>query len=290
MDDYFNRPKTRVQWLLGNKCNYRCSYCLDIFHKGDHPFPNEEQFIDICKDIIYHYDDLGRDVVFEFMGGEPTLLKKIPQVGKRLHNFPTNIVLKTNGSASIEWWQDARRYLTEVVISVHREFADIDHIKKVIQLLQNDEVFHPIELTVLFPVTLKEDSWNWGVTNVKKFRKKYGVGDLQLLYSNFGRGSNMHLPYKDYQWNEYHQLAGTERILDAPPVIEYPSFKGVVCYAGLDTLVIDSKGNVFRGWCNQGGKLGNVYEGSVSWPKDTIICKKEDCSNGFDRKAKKDQL
>jgi sulfatase maturation enzyme AslB (radical SAM superfamily) len=276
--------------MLGNNCNYNCSYCLDIFKKGDHPFPDDELFLEISKDIIYHYDDLGRDVVFEFMGGEPTLIDKIPQFGKRLHNFPTNITLKTNGSASLAWWEESRRYLTEVIISVHREFADIEHIKNVVQLLQNNETSHPINLTVLFPVTLKQDSWEWGLHNVRKFKKRYGVGELQLLYSNFGRGSNMYLPYKEHQWDQYYKLKGLTRTVDPDPsiILKYPSYKDKTCHAGLDTLVIDSKGNVFRGWCMQGGKIGNIYEMPVDWPKDTIVCKKESCVNGFDRIAQKD--
>ena len=71
MDD-FERPKTKVQWLLGNNCNYHCSYCLEIFHKGTNPFPDNDLFLEVCKDIIYHYDDLGHDVVFAIKGIEHT--------------------------------------------------------------------------------------------------------------------------------------------------------------------------------------------------------------------------
>ena len=132
------------------------------------------------------------------------------QVGQRLHNFPTNICLRTNGSASSEWWAKSRMYLSEVVITVHREFADIDHIKRVIKLLKEDNDIHAIKLDVLFPVTIKEDSWEWGMKYVKQFRKRFGVGNIQLLYSNFGRGSDMHLPYKEHQWEDYHRLMGTK--------------------------------------------------------------------------------
>jgi len=288
--DEFERPKTRVQWMLGNNCNYNCSYCLDIFKRGDLPFVDNDLLIEVSKDIIYHYDELGRDVIFEFVGGEPTLVDKIPDIGNRLHNYPTNLILKTNGSASLEWWSKTRRYLSEVIISVHREFADINHIKEVIRLLNDDTNFHPVHVKVLFPVTNKSDSFNWGVKYVKEFQEKYGLGELQLLYSDFGRGSSMHLPYTSNQWDKYHELDGSPRNYEAPQVIEYPVFKGYECYAGIDILVIDPFGNVFRSWCMQGGKIGNIYEMPVSWPSDTIICSKEACGNGFDRLARKDQL
>ena len=283
--DEWNRPKTRIEWMLGNKCNYDCSYCLDLFKKGDHPFVTEEVLINISKDIIYHYDDLGHDVVFSFIGGEPTLLEKIPSLKKQLHNFPTHIVLKTNGSASLDWWEKSRYHFSEVVISVHREFADLEHIKKVVYLLQDIKTIHPIKLSVLFPVTIRPDSWEWGVNCVKKFRKKFEVGDLQLLYSNFGRGSNMFLPYKDYQWKEYNELLRVEE--EEEIKLLNTSFKGSTCYAGIDTLVIDTFGNVFRGWCMQGGLIGNIYKGDIIWPKTPVVCGKDICKNGFDQKARK---
>lgn len=284
--DSWERPKTRIQWMLGNNCNYHCSYCLDIFHKSDHPSPDQDFFLDTCKDIIYHYDELGRDVVFEFLGGEPTLVEKIPDIGNRLSNFPTNIVLKTNGSASIEWWQKTRRYLSEVIISVHREYADINHIINVIELLHDDSLIHPLNVKVLFPVTNHPESWQWGVKHLKKFRKRYGLGELQLLYSNFGKGSDMYLPYRKEQWDEYNKLH------EITPNNEHnsqnnTSFTNYLCYAGIETLIIDSLGNVSRGWCNQGGFVGNIYNPPVKWPTEPIICKKDFCKNGFDQFATK---
>lgn len=284
-----SRPKIVIQWMLGNKCNYNCSYCLDSFKRGDHGLIDNDLLLEVSKDIIYHYDDLGRDVVFEFLGGEPTLVEKIPDIGNRLHNFPTNIVLKTNGSASLDWWKKTRRYLTKVIISVHKEFADMVHIENVVRVLQDNIHSHPVEVELLFPVTNRDDSWDWGMYNVKKFRDEYDIGDIQLLYSNFGRGSNLHLPYSERHWDEYHELYGYEKeeIEDDNHYIKYPGFKGMTCYAGLDILVIDSLGNVFRGWCMQGGKIGNIKELPIKWPTDTIICNKDHCVNGFDRNAKK---
>jgi len=284
MDD-FERPKTHVQWMLGNKCNYNCSYCLDLLKRGDYQPPDEEVFLEVCKDITYHYDDLNRDVVFEFIGGEPTLVDKIPEIGNRLHNFPTNIILKTNGSAGIDWWKLCSKYLSEVVISVHREFADIDHIINVVELLQQSKLIHPIKIRVLFPVTVRPESFEWGVKQMKKFKKRFGLGELQLLYSNFGKGSDMFLPYKAEQLAITNQ--NLPEIVPSNPIKNF-SFKGKTCYAGLETLIIDAIGDVYRGWCLEGGKIGNIYQMPVMWPKDTIVCSKDFCKNGFDQISRKE--
>ena len=170
-DDIFDRPKTYVQWMLGNNCNYNCSYCHEMFRVGDRAKVTSELLLETCKDITYHYDDLGRDVVFEFLGGEPTLQDRIPEIGQRLSNFPTNIILKTNGSASLDWWKKARSVIGGVAISVHREFADINHIERVIEFLQDPEYGYPMDnIQVLFPVTHRDKRFNWVVEKVKRMR------------------------------------------------------------------------------------------------------------------------
>lgn len=291
-DDFFNRPKTYVQWMLGNNCNYSCSYCHEMFRKGDRDKVTAELLLEICKDITYHYDNLGRDVVFEFLGGEPTLQERIPEIGERLSNFPTNIILRTNGSAPLEWWKKVKSVIGGVAISVHKEFADIDHIKKVVEFLQDSNYGYPMDnIKVLFPVTHRPESFDWGVDQVTYFQKKYGLGDLQLLYSDFGRGSSMYMPYRPEQWEQYNKFNNYVPTLDDEErgLKRYqPIFTGQRCYAGIDTLTIDSDGNVWRGWCQQGGIIGNIHETSVNWPTEPIICQKDFCHNGFDHMAKKE--
>lgn len=290
MDDSpFNRPKTHVQWLLNNVCNYNCSYCHEIFRIGDRSKITDEILLDVCKEITYHYDELGRDVVFEFIGGEPTLHEKLPDLGKRLSNFPTSIILKTNGSASLDWWQKARPILGGVVISVHKEFADLNHIYKVVEFLQNPDYGYPIHVEVLFPVTNKQEHFNWGVQEAKKFRQRFDIGNLQTLFSDFGKGSSMYLPYSEEQWGEWRKLnpQTIKKEEDTDLFRHQPIYTGQLCYAGVETLTIDADGNVWRGWCQQGNIIGNIHELPVNWPKEPIICQKSFCHNGFDRQATK---
>lgn len=280
------RPKTVVQWLLGNNCNYQCSYCHEMFRMGDKPFPSREMIKDICLDIIHHYDDLGRDVVFEFIGGEPTLAADVSVIGQTLHNHPVNFVLRTNGSASLEWWRKSRRYVSNVVISVHREFADLDHIEEVVNVLRNESYGHPAHVEVLIPTTSTPESWLWAMETRQRFRKNFGLGDIQLLWTNFGRGSNQYYPYTESQWAEYYKLHGKPAPEEKPVFRETKSFRDQTCYAGIDILTIDNSGDIWRSWCGQGGKVGNIYE-SVSWPLSPIVCEKDICNNGFDRQARK---
>lgn len=289
-EDIFQRPITRVEWLLGNQCNYQCSYCHEMFRKGDMPFPNPQTVLKICQDIIFHYDDLGRDVVFNFIGGEPTLIDSISEIGRSLHNHPVNIVLRTNGSASLQWWEKSKKYLSEVVISVHKEFASLRHITEIVRYLREDIEIHPVNVKILIPVSHKTEHWRWGVRVVNYFRKEFGLGELQLLYSNFGRGSSQYFPYSEAQILEYNKINNIvpHPIPDAEPGFRpVYRYKGYTCMSGIDQLVIDNDGSIYRGWCYQGSKIGSIYDEELSLPRDPIVCGKDHCRNGFDQQSEK---
>lgn len=317
--DPFERPKTHVEWVLGNKCNYNCSYCHSNLKNGDRPYPSQEIVIEVCKEIIYHYDELGRDVVFNFIGGEPTLAGHLGEVGKRLSNHPVNMIIRTNGSASLEWWEEAKDYLSEVIISVHREFCNIGHIDNVIRLLQDDSNGHSVKVKILIPTTDDKKSWSWAISTLGHFQKKFNLGELQLLYSNFTKGSNKFYNYSPRQWDEYNMLKkgyvpppppvpSSPKVTSPMPTLDvsdpvavaklFPTnnevkrevigFKGYRCHAGIDTLIIDSLGLIFRGYCSEGGPIGSIYELPITWPTESIICGKDSCDNGFDRSALKE--
>lgn len=297
----FERPKTYVEWQLGNSCNYKCSYCHEMFRLGDKAFPTPEKILEVTKDIIFHYDELGRDVVFEFIGGEPTLLDKLPNISQSLHNHPVNISIRTNGSASIDWWRKMRKYVSRVVISVHREFCDVDHIMDLVNFLKNDPNGHEIKIKVLVPVTHKEDHFSWGKDVVKRLQHNFGVGEIQFLYSNFGRGSSQYLPYTPQQWKQADEISRgqiDQEKLESIPVSQQTfkkamikqdyNFHGYTCFSGIETIVINHEGDAWRGWCRQGGKIGNIFNDQISWPVDPIICGLQNCSNGFDRRSRKE--
>ena len=291
-----DRLQTRVQWLLGNNCNYKCSYCHEMFWKNDKPFPDEDQIFKTCSDIISHYDNLERDVVFEFLGGEPTQAGNLYEIGRRLHNHPVNFVLRTNGSADLDWWQNSRRYVSNVIISLHKEFCDLDHIEQVIDILRDEQYGMPVNIQVLIPFLHTQDHFEWAVQTRRRFRRKFDLGDYQLLFSNFARGSDMYMPYRNEQWDEYYRSIGRtpprHKTKDENPLVtrDPHQYKGYKCHAGIDTLTIDNEGRIWRGWCNEGGPIGSIYDEDIAWPTDPIICSKEFCKNRFDHQAKKELI
>jgi hypothetical protein len=87
------------------------------------------------------------------------------------------------------------------------------------------------------------------------------------------------------------------------------SWKGWKCYAGVEQIVVDVDGSVWRGWCKVGELLGWVDKvkidtgfGShatatkpglpvqIDFPKDPIICDKDFCHCNFDIMSTKEKV
>ena len=130
------QPKiNRIQWLFGNVCNYDCSYCPKHLHSNSAKFDDGDLIANAVQYTVSSLRMLDREPSFEFVGGEPTLNPGLLSICQRMGNQRLTNKLTTNGSASMEWWEEYYIYFTEVEISYHTEFADIEHIEKVINFL-----------------------------------------------------------------------------------------------------------------------------------------------------------
>ena len=61
------------------------------------------------------------------------------------------------------------------------------------------------------------------------------------------------------------------------------NWKGWYCYAGVEQLIVDIDGSVWRGWCKVGKQLGWVQRGRrLVFAKEPILCTKDFCHCNFD--------
>lgn len=295
----------KVQWLWGSKCNYDCYYCPPSLHNNKMVVPDQETFIDCLRYLssIIRFED--KTPIYEFTGGEPS---QIPYFNKLLTeasgNYPPSYRLVTNGSGSMEWWEDVGPQFDDIEISYHTMYARRDHIIEVYNFLQNLD--NNPKVTIKIHVTNDDKNWMRGI-GVFEYFKSIGItSELKLLYSDFTKGTQLY-PYKTYQLEYYYHSIG--KVFELEKTVHrgvgiIPSryrhditkekledksynFKDMKCNAGLEQLIVDDKGDVFVGWCKVNGSIGNVFKRNVSLPTDPLICTKDYCRNGFDRQAKK---
>jgi len=132
-----------IQYDVGNKCNYQCWYCFPDASTGTVPWSDVEVIKKnlVCLIDYYLKSKKVKKVKLVLLGGEPTIW---PELGNLVEyiKFKTKctIVIITNGSRTIRWWAKYATYFDYIRISVHHETVDLDHIKKLANLLLDKKV------------------------------------------------------------------------------------------------------------------------------------------------------
>ncbi len=271
--------KVLVDWRFGNVCDWNCSYCPTAFKNGSAPFFDEEEVKDACFRLVEHYEKLDKVVMFSFVGGEPTIHPGFISIMRSLHNRGAGAIVHTNGgSQDLDWWKEARQYVHAINLSIHLEYADEQHLTE-----------HYIPLIELFKDT---EGSNFQIPYLPEYdakatkfqeilKEKLGLDvPKRVLYQDSPRNTKLY----DYGTREEIKTkSATQNIINAERFV----YKNHICYAGIDQLVIDPVGNIYRGWCRMGGLIGNVVDEELNLPTEPIECLREACRNGFDQKAKK---
>ena len=60
------------------------------------------------------------------------------------------------------------------------------------------------------------------------------------------------------------------------------SWQGWECSIGLEQIVINMHGDIQRGWCSVGGKVGSINDKKVSFPTKPVVCDKSFCHCNLD--------
>lgn len=142
IDNNFPKDLLRIEYMLGNLCNHKCSYCFPGSNEGTYPWPDVEVVKKNLGHLLDHYKKHGKtQFQFYIIGGEPTLWKDLPNLCfflKEKYNAIINI--STNGTRKLDWWQDNCKAFDTIEISVHHEFANVDHLMSVADLIYMSDV------------------------------------------------------------------------------------------------------------------------------------------------------
>jgi MoaA/NifB/PqqE/SkfB family radical SAM enzyme len=287
-----------VNWCLGNTCNFECSYCPDDLHSGSVKWPEIEQIKQFMTRVAEQV--APRKVYYELTGGEVTLYKHFTEICQHATALGAKVGLISNGSRTLRWWEDNKQYFDHVCLSFHPEFADAEHFVQVVKLLNNDVRTH-----VNIMMSPEKFDFCYAIANKVKTLGNISMA-LQPLIHDFG---DTLFDYDDFQkkiFDKQHELIvkhikytksfdyyrgamkmvkidGTEVVSSAHRFISQKTndWSGWKCYSGAEQIVVDLSGDVFRGWCKVGGKIGNIFE-NFEVTKTPVICNKTMCHCNFD--------
>jgi MoaA/NifB/PqqE/SkfB family radical SAM enzyme len=276
-------------------------------HNGSIRWPDINKVKNFIKRVV---DQVApRKVYFEMTGGEVTMYRHFIEICQYCTELGAKVGLISNGSRTHRWWEESKPYFDHVCLSFHPEHADADHFIEVVKILHHDVRTH-----VNIMMSPEKFDFCYAVANKVK-----NLGDismaLQPLIHDFGdkvfdytssqqRVFDMqhelivkHIKYtKSF---DYYRGAMRKVYEDGNTVVSSAhrfisektnDWSGWKCFSGVEQIIVDLGGNVYRGWCKIGNRIGHVMDDELIVPTDPIICTKKMCHCNFDIMSTKEKI
>jgi len=292
-----------VNWCFHNICNFKCSYCPTSLHDGSTKGPDLAIVLKACDNIITQ--SKKEKFFFEFTGGEITYYRKFTELMTelKLRDVETGII--SNGSRDLKWWFEHKHLFDHICLSFHAEQGDMEHFYDVAALLNQTVTTHinimmlPNKFEELYEFAKRLASEIEGISismqplleNMSGSMFEYTKEQLIILNEHSLPWSEniIHKPRADRKTKIYRgellkvDYSGNKTKTNSAELITRGenNWQGWNCWAGIENIVIDKEGQMFRGWCLQGGTFGNIYE-DFTLPKKPIYCQASFCHCGLD--------
>jgi len=242
-----HQSSIKVEWNLGKRCNYDCSYCPSSIHDNTSPHTD----IEILKATVDKLVTLGKPVRLSFTGGEPTVHPKFLELIKYCnHKGISWISVTTNGTLPYEFYASLNVDQYVFRNAAYTLFARClsDHIPATLRRIRWTEGDHDL----FDDMRYHPDDLNWIKKQEATVQGNCVIDDSKIIHAN--DVIKLHL-------NKY---------------------KGWTCNAGIESLMINWDGDVHRATCRVGGSLGNIYEGNFVAPSEPVTCDRNFCTCAAD--------
>ncbi|HLI75825.1 MAG TPA: radical SAM protein [Acidobacteriaceae bacterium] len=283
-----------VDWLLGNQCNYACSYCPASLHDGSRPWQPLEVVSAFAEHLIAISRQRGKKVCFQLIGGEVTLIRGLSSLLSRISELGGQVGLISNGSRDLAWWKEVREHLDFAILTFHPEQGRAEHIRRVAQYLSETIRTHVNVAAPLFhfdesvrvaemlerdcqdvSITLKPMLIDFGTelypyteAQMRTFRERQfkpvqtrALGSVRgEMIARWDDGSASQMPATAFLTRGMNRWAGWH------------------CHAGMELLSIDESGNIFKGLCRQDGQIGHISSpDTFELPSAAALCTRPTC-------------
>ena len=153
----------KIQWNIGNDCNYNCSYCHSDLKNGSNPFPNLDK-LRVGFDNIVRQAQPFSLVKLELMGGEITQSPAIKDIMLMPTNPKIDFRIYSNGSADIAWWEEVRPNIYHMDLTYHPS-SDLTHFVSVVKAI-NKIAGKGLNLIIAAP----HDNWGRAIEAYKELK------------------------------------------------------------------------------------------------------------------------
>jgi MoaA/NifB/PqqE/SkfB family radical SAM enzyme len=112
-----------INWNVGKRCNYDCSYCSHITHDSVSPFINQSDALTAIDRLYLQMQSTGKIIDWGFTGGEPFMDPSFIMMLEKINSYQTvkSISVSTNGSLPLSTYVSAAKYVSNLTITIHPE-------------------------------------------------------------------------------------------------------------------------------------------------------------------------
>lgn len=291
-----------VNWQLGNKCNFSCSYCPSGLHDGSIAWTTYDCIERFCVYLMGYCSGLARSLFVTLSGGEPTAHPDFLRVASLLTEGGAKLGIISNGSRPISWWREVRHRLASVSLTYHPEFTKIDHFISVAQVISEvtrtgiNIAVHPDRFHQCLDAAAQISASCTDVTmQLKPLLVDFGASLYPYSPEQLKTLANTHFEIpktrptggvkgrlETSQWGgpmrKVFSDGSSQTCSAAQLLIEgINQWSGWSCAIGLELLCVDARGDIYRGKCKQGGRVGHISDSSWTLPTEPVVCCAPSC-------------
>lgn len=281
-----------INWWLMNHCSWSCSYCNETIRNGSINLP----YIKDCKNFIDQAhkfaSNLGLRLHIDFTGGEVTEWNQFLELISYAKDLDALIKFRSNASAAHDRWQEYMKYTDIVLLEIHPQHTQLSHFFLCVQSARDQNVEVNINVNML------PEKWTELESTLAKIQNRWPevVINRKMLFDD----PVFNTRPKDYSKEQIVLLKNqkSDLILSIGKSLEYTDyqtlllegknqFAGWRCNIGLEQIIVDAWGHVYKGHCRKNAYMGMISQETINWPLDAHICDLPVCRNSFDIQATK---
>jgi len=273
-----------ISWTLGNKCNYRCTYCPSFLHDGSAGWPEWDS---VCN-FVEKFNIDGKEICYRISGGEPTYWKHFPQLAELIKARGHIFSYLTNGSQTVEYYQKLAPFTDGMILTWHPQYADVDHFTNILQNVNclkgvnimltpenfdqmidiADTLYNASDSVAIWPKLVLDKADGSFTNEPAKFSDQQQQILKQWPYLRNLKDQKLHRGKMILDGNE---ISANDLIITGKN-----NHQGWKCWGGVDGMAIDQHGDIYRTDCAYGGTIGNLS--NYELPTAPIICGKTKCT------------
>ena len=136
-DNYPSKDRTfRVEWNLGKRCNYDCSYCSPSIHDKTSEHIRVLVVEKTVKKLVEHARQQNKRIRISLTGGEPFVHPQFFEILEKMKNHGVDrLSVTSNGSVSAKKYISSLKWLDYIILSIHFEFTSMNVIfRKLVEI------------------------------------------------------------------------------------------------------------------------------------------------------------